>query len=413
VRPTGNDLVGRQAERRVISDFLKPGSSSPQVLLLEGEAGIGKSSLWKAALSDADGFRLLTSGPTEVEAKLPYAVLGDLLDPVPPEAVASLADPLRAALEVALFRAPAKQGPTDQLAVCSAFLRVLRHLAATEEVLIAVDDVQWIDAPSLRVLSFALSRLEGDRVRVLGALRLPSPSNAGDALGKAVGDGRLRRLRLGVLPLDVIDDLLLQRLERPLRRHQLDQVYSVSGGNPFFALEIGRFILERPAAVKTGEPIPLPRSLADAIKVRVKRLSPESRDILVAMAAMGRPDEGLLLRANPRADSALDEAHRAQVVETVEGRLRFTHPLLSSVIYSMADPPARRRWHARLADLVNDPEERARHLAHAATAPDVAVADALEAASRSANARGAPDAAATLAQQAAELTPPELPRAIE
>jgi DNA-binding CsgD family transcriptional regulator len=413
VRPGGYDLVGREAERRAISDFLEPESSSPQVLLLEGEAGIGKTSLWKAALSAADGFKLLTSGPTEVEAKLPYAVLGDLLDPVPREAIASLADPLRTALEVALFRVPARQGPTDQLAVSSAFLRVLRHVAAHEDVLIAVDDVQWIDAPSLRVLAFALNRLEGERVRVLGALRLPSRNHSGDALGRAVGDGRLRRLRLGPLPLDVIDDLLLKRLESPLRRHQLDRVYSVSGGNPFFALEIGRVILERPAALKTGEPIPLPRSLADAIKVRIKRLSVDSRDILVAMAAMARPDEGMLRRADPRAGSALSAAHSAQVVETVEGKLRFTHPLLSSVIYSMADPTARRRWHARLADLVNDPEERARHLAHAATTPDAAVADALETASRSANARGAPDAAATLAQQAADLTPPEFPQAIE
>ena len=409
----GSDLVGRETERRAITEFLNPESNALQVLVLEGEAGIGKTSLWKAALSAADGFRRLSSAPTEAEAGLPYAVLCDLLDPIPHEAVASLADPLRAALDVALFRAPAKQGPTDQLAVSTAFLRVLRHLAANQEVLLALDDLQWVDAPSLRVLSFALNRLEGERVRLLSALRVPSPNNAGDVLRKAVGDGRLRRLRLGVLPLDVIDDLLLRRLERPLRRPQLDQVYSVSGGNPFFALEIGRFILERPATARTGEPIPLPRSLADAIKVRIRRLPPESRDILVALSAMARADEGLLRRADPRAGSALGAAHSAQVVETVEGRLRFTHPLLSSVIYSMADPAARRQWHARLAGLVTDPEERARHLAHAATAPDAVVADALEAASRYANARGAPDAAATLAQQAAELTPPEFPRAIE
>jgi DNA-binding CsgD family transcriptional regulator len=413
VKPAGYDLVGREPERRAISEFLEPESSSPQVLLLEGEAGIGKTSLWKAALAAAKGFRRLSSAPTEAEAGLPYAVLCDLLDPIPQEAVASLADPLRAALDVALFRAPAKQGPTDQLAVSTAFLRVLRHLATNQEVLLAVDDLQWVDAPSLRVLSFALNRLEGERVRVLSAIRVPSPNGAGDALRTAVGDGRLRRLPLGSLPLDVIDDLLLQRLERPLRRPQLDQVHSVSGGNPFFALEIGRFILEHPGTIRTGEPIPVPQSLADAIKDRLERLPPESRDILVAMAALARPDEALLRRADPRAGPALGAAQSAQVVESFEGRLRFTHPLLSSVIYSMADPAARRRWHARLADLVSDPEERARHLALSTTAPDAAVADALVTASRAANARGAPDAAAILAQQAAELTPREDPRAIQ
>jgi DNA-binding CsgD family transcriptional regulator len=408
-----SDLLGRETEKRAISEFLEPESNAGQVLLLEGEAGIGKTSLWKAAVSAADGFRRLSSAPTEAEAGLPYAVLCDLLDPIPQEAVASLADPLRAALDVALFRAPAKQVPTDQLAVSTAFLRVLRHLAASQEVLLALDDLQWVDAPSLRVLSFALSRLEGEPVRLLSALRVPSPNNAGDTLRRAVGDGRLRRLTLGTLPFSVIDDLLLQRLERPLRRPQLERVYSVSGGNPFFALEIGRFIVEHPTTVRIGEPIPVPQSLADAIKDRIKRLPPESRDILVAMAALARPDEALLRRADPRAGPALRAAHRAQVIESFEGRLRFTHPLLSSVIYSMADPAARRQWHARLADLVGDPEERARHLAHSATAPDAAVADALETASRSANARGAPDAAATLAQQAAELTPREYPRAIQ
>ena len=408
-------LVGREAEQAAIARLLTPAPDGPRALLLEGEAGIGKTILWKAALSTAmlRGYLVLNSAPTEAESGLPYAVLCDLLDPVAEEAMASLSGPLRNALEVALFRAPAEQGPTDQLAVSTAFLRLLRHLAVDQPVLVSVDDVQWTDGPSMRVLAFAIHRLDREQVKILVAARVPSATEAAAGLRRALPQDQLHQVGVGPLPLDVIDDLLLQRLPRPMRSPELDQVYAVSGGNPFFALELGRFIIEHTANLKAGEPLPVPNSLTDAIKGRITELPKTTRDLLVAMAALARPDEGLLQRVHPQADVALDAALSARVVERAEGRLRFTHPLLSSVIYSMTDAGKRRRWHSRLADLVGDPEEQARHLALAATRPDAGVADALEDAARSANARGAPDAAAALAQQASELTPPALPEAIE
>jgi len=410
-----DELVGRSAEQSAIVEFFRPGQDGVRCLLLEGEPGIGKTSLWRAARSAAGalGYRLLSSAPTEVETGLPHAVLGDLLHPVPDEALASLPGPLRTALEVALFRAPARQGATDQLAVSTAFLRVLRHLAADDPLLLALDDIQWIDGPSMRVLAFALHRLDREPVKVLAALRAPSSGDAGSVLQKALGAGRLDRMQIGPLTRDGIDRLLLQRLARPLRQPEFEQVYAVSGGNPFFALEIGQFILRHPTTVKAGEPIPAPRSLADAIKGRINKLPRETRDILTALAALSRADEALLDRADPNALQALDAAFAAQVVERSQGRLRFTHPLLASVIYSMADPAERRKWHSRLAGLVTDPEERARHLALAATSADATVADALEEAATSANVRGAPDMASMLAQQASELTPAEFPTAIE
>ena len=410
-----HELVGRSAEQSAITEFLSLGPDAARCLLLVGEPGIGKTTLWRAARSEAGalGYRLLSSAPTEVETGLPHAVLGDLLYPVPEEAIASLPGPLRTALEVALFRAPARQGATDQLAVSTAFLRVLRHLAADNGLLLALDDIQWIDGPSMRVLAFALRRLEREPVKVLAAHRVPSAGDAASILHNALGAGRVHRIEIGPLSRDGIDDLLLQRLDRPLRQPEFDQVYAVSGGNPFFALEVGQFILEHPTTVKAGEPIPVPRSLADAIRGRITKLPPETRDILTALAALSRPDEALLERADPHALAALDAAFAAQVVERAQGRLRFTHPLLASVIYSMADAAKRRRWHARLAGLVTDPEERARHLALAATSADATVADALEEAARSANLRGAPDMASMLGQQASELTPAEFPASIE
>jgi DNA-binding CsgD family transcriptional regulator len=355
----------------------------------------------------------LSSAPTEAEAHLPYAVLGDLLDPAPREAMSSLSGPLRNALEVALFRAPSTQGATDQLAVSTAFLRLLRHLATDQNLLLAVDDIQWCDGPSMRVMAFALHRLASPRVRVIATFRVPSPAAVESTLRNAVSDAGLQRLEIGPLSRAVIDDLLLHRLERPLRRPELEHVYRVSEGNPFFALEIGRFILQHPAALRAGEPLPVPSSLADALKDRVANLSPATRDVLVAMAALARPDERLLRDAGSHSTAAIDEAANAQVVKRSGGRLRFTHPLLASVIYWMADPAGRRKLHLKLAGLVTDPEESARHLALAATGPDAHIADALEEAARFANVRGAPDSAARLAQQASELTPSDLSEAVE
>ncbi len=411
----GLELIGRDAELAAVTEFLEPTQDSVGALLFTGEAGIGKTSLWKAALTTGAScrYRILSSSPTQAEAHLPYAVLGDLLDPVPEEAMASLSGPLRSALEVALFRAPATQGATDQLAVSTAMLRLLRHLATDQNLLLAVDDIQWCDRSSMRVLAFALHRLADPRVRVIATSRVPSATAAESALRNAVSDARLQHLEIGRLPLTVIDDLLLHRLERPLRRTELEHVYRVSWGNPFFALEIGRFILQHPAALRAGAPLPMPSSLANALKHRVANLSPATRDVLVTMAALSRPDERLLHSVGSDSTAALDEAVNAQVVERSGGRLRFKHPLLASVMYSQTAPAARRKPHLKLARLVSDPEERARHLALAATGPDASVADALEEAARSAHARGAPDAAARLAQQASELTPTDRPESVE
>ena len=405
-------IIGRDSELAGVRRFLGEPSGSAGVLVVEGEPGIGKTSVWRAAvLAAADSFGLVvSSAPTEAEAGLPHSVLADLLEPLPADAFGTLSGPLRAALEVALFRQPPGPSSTDQLAVSTAFYRVLREMAADKGVLLAVDDIQWADAPSRRVIAFAMHRLGDAHVKLLASVRQPGGHEVLTALRQSVGDDRIRHVALGPLTIEAIDDLLLQRLERPLRPVELDRVYAASGGNPFFALEIGRFIIQHPASVRLGEPIQVPRSLADAVADRIQRLPRKTRESLVGLACLSRPDEKLLERANL---VALDEAFNTHVLETSQGRLRFTHPLLASVIYSTAEPAIRRQWHARLASIVSDPEERARHLALASTGPDAEVAYALEVAAVSANTRGAPDAAAALAEQASQLTPGDLHQAIE
>jgi DNA-binding CsgD family transcriptional regulator len=401
------ELVGRQTELAAITRVVNSGATGLSGLLLEGDPGVGKTSLWKAgqAVAIARGYRVLSAAPSESEVRLPYAVLSDLLDSVPHEAFTSLPVPLRKALEVALLRAPAGEGPTEQLAVSSAFLRVLRYVAADGPLLLAVDDLQWVDGPSSRVLTFALRRLEGEAICALAAARLPWPVNSPRHLLKAIGDDRLERMPVNPLSFDAIDDLLLSRLPRALRRPELDQVYAVSGGNPFFALEIGRFLLERPQR-SPGEPLPVPGNLADAVRLRVTKLPTSTQDLLVAVAALSHPTQALLRAVDARSDSALEPAIQADVLERSGRQLRFTHPLLSAAVYGLADVPTRRKWHGRLAESIGDPEERAHHLALAATGPDPAVAAALDRAALSANSRGAPDAAAEFAEQACQVTPP-------
>lgn len=407
-------LVGRQAELAAITRVIDPGSQSLSGVLLEGDPGIGKTSLWKAgqAAAISRGYRVLSAAPSESEVRLPYAVLADLLDSVSHEALMSLPVPLRKALEIALLRAPADEGPTEQLAVSSAFLRLLRYLAADGLLLLAIDDLQWVDRPSNRVLTFALRRLEGEPIAVLAAARVPWPVELPQDLRQAIGDGRIERVPVDPLSFDAIDDLLLSRLPTALRRPELDQVYAVSGGNPFFALEIGRFLLERPKRA-LGEPLLVPGSLADAVRLRITKLPARTRDLLVAVAALSHPTEALLRAVDAGSASALEPAIQAQVLERSGGQLRFTHPLLAAAVYGLAEVPTRRKWHARLAQTISEPEELAHHLALAAMGPNAAVAASLDRAALTANARGAPDAAAEFAEQACQVTPPGQLREIQ
>jgi len=408
-------LVGREGELAEIGRFLDDVDGRHTALLLQGEPGIGKTSLWAVGteLALARRYRVLRAAPAQIEMSLPYAVLGDLLDPYPETAVATLPAPMRTALEAALLRAEAEQAPADQLAVSNGFLRTLRCIASDEPVLLALDDVQWTDAASLRVLAYAAHRLAGEAVKILAARRLPPLDLATPTLQKAIGEDRLLRLDVVALTPQAIDDILLSRLAHPLTRPQLEHVWRMSGGNPFFALELGRFLIEHPARFHDGLPIPLPTTLLGAVEGRLKRLPASTRDLLAAVAALSRPDQATLERAQPDTTSRLAAALSAGVVERVDGRLRFAHPLLRSAAYALAEPVRRQEWHKKLAEAVSDPEERARHLALAATGPEVRVADALEYAARLANARGAPDAAAGLADQAAALTPIDQPDIIQ
>ena len=399
-----SEVIGREGELAAVETFVDLVKEGPAALVLFGEAGIGKTTLWREGMAAANrrSVSVLSCRPTESETQLPYAGLGDLFSEVGEDILASLPGPQRAALEAALLRARSLGPPLEQRAVATAVLGVLTRLARSGPVLVAVDDVQWLDVPSTRALAFALRRVGEAPISTLVNLRGQLDGDAPLGLDRALPDDRLAQLEVGPLPVEALDRLLRARLQTAFLRPVLLQLHRVSGGNPFYALELGRALLRRKAPLRPGETLPVPGTLLGLVTERLARLTVAGRESVLAAAALSRPTLALIRAAG----DGIDEALTAGVVEVEEGQVRFTHPLLASAVYSQADAESRRRLHRRLAEVVEDPEERPRHLALGAEGPDVMVASALDEAARRARARGAPDAAAALAEQALRLTPP-------
>ena len=169
----GSALIGRNEELARLEAFVEGTADGPPRLLLEGEAGIGKTTLWRAGVERAHelGFRVLESRPAAPERELSFAALGDLLSGTHDE-IGDLPAPQRRALRVALLLEEAEGEPTDQRAVAAALLGLLRRLTADEPLVIALDDIQWLDSPSSGALQFAFRRLDNEPVRVLATSRL-------------------------------------------------------------------------------------------------------------------------------------------------------------------------------------------------------------------------------------------------
>ena len=395
------ELIGRDEELQRAQQFLEAVQTGARTLLIAGDAGVGKTSLWEAALSRAHsaGLQALVARPTEAETSFAYAALGDLLG-AHPEVLADLPSPQRRALEIVL-RMVERGEPPDQQTVALATLAALRTLGRKSPVVLAVDDVQWLDRPTSAVLAFAARRLTDEPIGLLIAERTAGAAPAPLGLDRLPAGDRLDRLDLTPLTLGAVQRLLHQRLGWVPSRPVLHRVHELSGGNPFFALELGRALQAGSLHLEPGERLPV--TLDALVGARLNGLPAAARRGLAVAASMAQPTLQVVLAV--AGDDALADAERAQIVEVHEGTVHFAHPLLASGAYAATDPAARRALHAAIAERVSEPEERARHLALAATGPDEAVASALDDAARCAEARGAPAAAADLLERAVRLTP--------
>ena len=402
-----HSIVGRDEELVSVDGFLGAIEGGPIALLFEGEAGIGKTVLWNAGLAAASerSYRVLACRPIESETEMAYAALGDLLSDDVADALAELPAPQRRALEVALLlREPEEEQPA-QRAVAVATLAVLAALSRERPLLVGIDDVQWLDPESESVLTFVARRFHHERIGVLVARRAGAALDVPLDLARAMPDGRLVRIRIEPMEPRELDSLLSARLDARPPERLLERLHVRSGGNPFFALEIGRAMLEGGALNDDGTDIPIPANLHDLVRGRLARLPPNARGATEIAAALSRPTVDLIDAVMGDSTEALDAAATAGIVELNDGRVRFTHPLLASIAYAEIPPARRRTLHGRLAEFLDDPEERGRHLALAAEGPDATVAAALDEAATRARARGAPGSAADLLEDARRLTP--------
>ncbi len=380
-------IFGREAELTAIADLL---AKPPAAVVIEGEPGIGKTTVWEAGVAAADA-RVLSCRAAGTEVQLSFAALGDLLAPALADLLPALPPPRRRALEVALLLEDPDGPAPERRAVGLAVFDCLRLLAEQGPVLVAVDDAHWLDDETAHALTFALRRLDAEPVMVLAAVR------AGEAPAFTA-----EHTSIGLGPLDsaALYRLVRDRLGIALPRPLLTRVQETSGGNPFYALELARALGDR-SSLDAGERLPLSASLQALLAARLDDLPSETRKALLAAALLAQPTVTAIGRRK-----ALEAAAAAGVI-TLEGdRVSFGNPLVAAAVEARAEPDERRAMHRELAEVAGDAETRARHRALGATGPDEAVAAELDGAALAALARGAPEAGAELLALAAQLTPP-------
>ncbi|MBA3401155.1 MAG: AAA family ATPase [Actinobacteria bacterium] len=400
-------MIGRDDELQAIRDFLDARDNLPGALVLEGEPGIGKTVLVGEAIAEAGSYRVLAAAPVEAEHELSFAGLTDLLEGALGEVLPELPTPQQHALEIAfLLRDPGRSDP-DPRAIGAAVLGALKCLADKGPVLVAVDDLQFLDAASERALAFAVRRLKDEPIGCVLARRIDG-TDSGD-FEAAFSADRLTRLRVKPLTLGAIQRVIRERLETAFPRSLIRRIWEGSGGNPFFALEIALALRDRVASLAPGQPMPVPDDLARLVGDRVMALPSPAQAALKVLSAASTPTLALVERAlddEPR--SLLRPALDAGIVELAGERIRFTHAVFASAVYSSLGESERRDLHRRLASIVADPDERTRHLARSVVEPDEDTARALDQAAQRAGSRGDPGAAAELSEAAHRLTPPSL-----
>ena len=371
-----------------------------RVLVLRGEAGVGKTALLRYLSGAAEECRIARVAGVESEMELAFAGLhalcATMLDRLP-----DLPGPQRAALSTAfgLSEGP----PPDRFLVGLAVLSLLGDAAEKLPLVCVVDDAQWLDRVSAQTLAFVARRLLAERVGLVFALRESGDEHVLEGLPELVIEG---------LPADEARQLLDATMPGPLDERVRTRILGETGGNPLALIELPRGLT--PAELAGGFGLPDARPLAGRIEhtflQRAQTLPRDTQLLLLTAAAEPVGDLGLLWRAAGHLGIGGDAGRAAEAAGLIELglRVRFPHPLVRSAVYRAADPADRRDVHLALAestDPVLDPDRRAWHRAHATAAPDEAVASEMARSAERAQSRGGLAAAAAFLQRAAELTP--------
>jgi DNA-binding CsgD family transcriptional regulator/tetratricopeptide (TPR) repeat protein len=399
-------IVGRGAGLARLRGLVDPPPLSSQVLLVTGEAGMGKTVLLADAAGRARlaGMRVLPVAGRESECRLAFAGLHQLLRPVL-SSVAGLPGRQVQALSGALGLA-ADAGAADPLLTGAAVLTLLSDLSERSPVLVVADDAHWLDRSTLDALAFAASRLDAERVVLLLGARGQAPPRGFDR-----GFPELR-----LEPLSAADaGLLLDGQPRPPRGRARAQVLAQAAGNPMALIELAKVIADDPAASRrwAAEPLPLTDRLTAVLASRFAALPEPTQAALLLAAVADGPDLRAAASHGAGPDArALEPAERQGLVKVDQAGLRFSHPLVRSAIYHSAPFARRSAAHRELASaLAGQPDRRAWHLAAAALHPDEHVASLLEATAAQAQHRGGAAAGALAMERAAELSPDPADRA--
>ncbi|WP_324653040.1 helix-turn-helix transcriptional regulator [Georgenia sp. H159] len=377
----GARVVGRAAERGRVEEFVTRLPVEPRSLVVVGDAGIGKTTLWSygADLARAAGHQVLTARPAEDDWPTPGLGLGDLVG---------------ATISTVPWDGLPPEQPADAARL---FLEHVRTLSAVRPVVLAVDDIQWLDDLTLRLVRHVLRRLGGHPVALLATARTWGQAGAQLPPRHALTDAEV--LQLGPLTVPELRDVLHADGAR-LTRPDVCRIHEVAGGNPMFAIELGRYW-------QHGEQQAVRRTPLALLTEQVESLPAAGRAVVETVALAG-PSPLSLVSAVLGVDDLLDHLTGpvAALVEVSDSYvLRCAHPLVASATRAAIAPATRRLLHARLADLVEDPVERARHLARGLTRTSEEAAATLEVAARLAARRGSAATAAELAAHSIRLTP--------
>lgn len=392
-----------RAEVQAVSDLLARARSGPAGLVVEGEAGIGKTTLMAhaAAMARAQGFAVLSAQGSAAEVEYAFAAVASLFDGIDEAVLDELPSRQRRALGGARDQLTSPVPGIDERAVAAAFCAAVERLSARSPVLLTVDDAQWLDPSSRAVIGFAARRL-AKGVAILVAVRADAADLADLARSLTFRNPAVTaRVRMDPLSLDGVHEAIAARWGRTLARPALSRVHRISGGNPMFALELARAELETPGAAAD-----LPDSLTALVRRRLQHLSDDAHAVLLAAACSAAPTAQELSRVTTLAPESvlesIDECERLGVL-TLDGQhVRFAHPLYADGVSAAAEPARRRATHRALADVVAQPELRARHLALAASASDAVALAEIDAAAGTLASRGAMAAAAELTDLAIE-----------
>ncbi len=390
-------LIGRESERGIISPLLagaRVGESG--VLILTGEAGIGKTALLDWAAANVGGMQVLRATGIEAEQEVPFGGLLQLLRPVF-DLLESLPGPQADALSAALaLRAGAA---ADRFAVGAGTLSLICRAAERRPIALFIDDAHLLDRPSADALAFAARRLLADAVLLLATVR------TGETC--ALTECGLPEVRIGALDIAASGALVISRARSDLPAGLVDRLHRATGGNPLALLELSTD-LENLLRLPPDAPVPVPNTVAAAVARETGSLDQAARTSLLIAAASGG-ELPLVIRAIEQLGidpTALERAEQAGLLAVSADRILFRHPLVRSSVYAAADPGARRTAHRALFSVlpVDDLERRAWHFAASVVGPDAQAADMLERVAVRAGSHSADAVAATAFERAARLS---------